>query len=444
MFGDLAFRYQKLNNGSFPSLNLTHKEVGGSFYTVREIVRDIIQENRVLGPAKFGSEEQSLNQFLEQDPLGSIATGPQYPLTTLVNEYQFITNHLEGTDEPVVESDANYTRPEHQMFANEQIINGTQVDVKLEEFDESKHQMLKQSEPVEAEQKANEKPDEEEVLVSDGHSAGSQHQMVDNGQIINCSQVDVKNRESDELTVTETDLKLSKTDLQVNVPLKAENIREELAASRVKVIPTAADVIVETFPLRPVSRTNDNLDRGLGEISKMTNALEKQESKTVDLAANVHSFLNDRINSSENSGLVEEKEVVKNSSTVLEKNSGGMDEEALEDHGDLLLKSSNFSAPKEGGELKIQSYTDSTAKESHNDVKTSETSGQTRENAGAKVSVLDHFSVQVLLKPFLIDFHIIKLHIVTYICNLVVLSSNISFGSMLLSFLNYWAIIYTT
>ncbi|KAL8166861.1 hypothetical protein V2J09_008360 [Rumex salicifolius] len=50
--------YQISNDGKFPSLNLTHKEVGGSFYTVREIVRDIIQENRVLGPAKFNSDIQ--------------------------------------------------------------------------------------------------------------------------------------------------------------------------------------------------------------------------------------------------------------------------------------------------------------------------------------------------------------------------------------------------
>ncbi|KAF3434115.1 hypothetical protein FNV43_RR25218 [Rhamnella rubrinervis] len=373
-------KYQKLNNGNFPSLNVTHKEVGGSFYTVREIVRDIIQENRVLGPAKFGSEEQSLNQFLEQDPLGSIASGPQYPLTTLANECQFITNHLEGTDEPAVVSDANYMRPEHQMFANGQIINGTQLDVKLEEFDESKHQTLKQSEPVEAEQSADEEPDEEEVLVSDGHSTDSQHQMVDNGQIIHGSQVDVKTRESDELIVTETDLKLSETYLQANVPSKAENMLEELAPSRVKVNPTAADVIVETFPLRPVSRASDNLDRGLGEISKMTNALEKQESKMVDLAANVHSSLND---------FVEEKEVVKNSSTVLEKTSGGINEEAMEDHGDLLLKSFNCSAPKEGGELKSQSYRDSTAKESHDDVITSETSGRNQENAEAKAVTIN-------------------------------------------------------
>lgn len=70
-------RYQSLNNGNFPSLNLTHKEVGGSFYTVREIVREIIQENRVLGPGQFGSEEQNEGDVAMDYPLGSIASQPQ-------------------------------------------------------------------------------------------------------------------------------------------------------------------------------------------------------------------------------------------------------------------------------------------------------------------------------------------------------------------------------
>jgi len=45
-----CFSYRISNDGKFPSVNLTHKEVGGSYYIVREIVRDVIQENRVLGP----------------------------------------------------------------------------------------------------------------------------------------------------------------------------------------------------------------------------------------------------------------------------------------------------------------------------------------------------------------------------------------------------------
>lgn len=385
LFGELACRYQKLNNGSFPSLNLTHKEVGGSFYTVREIVRDIIQENRVLGPAKFSLEEQSRNQFLEQDPLGSIAIGPQYPLTTLSNEHQFVTNHCEGIGEPVIESDADYMRPECQMFANGEIINDTELDVKLEEFNESKHTTLQGSEPVEAERNVGES-DEEAVLVSDGQYTGSLHQIVDNELIINGNQVDVEKRESDELT--EKDLVLSETDSQMNVSSKEENIREELVASSVKVTSTATDVIVETFPLRPITRRNDISDRGIDKIKDTTVTLKNQETKEVDLAADAHSSLDDRINYMEHSGLVDEKDVAINLTPVLEKNSSTKDEEAIKNHGELLLESSNFSAPKEGAGQEIQSYKDSTAKESQNDVETSQSFEESQANAVAKVWIL--------------------------------------------------------
>ncbi|KAG0448342.1 hypothetical protein HPP92_027867 [Vanilla planifolia] len=60
-------KYQNKNNGKFPSLNLTHKEVGGSFYIVREIVRDIIQENRVLGPGKPSSKVLNFEDCLEEE-----------------------------------------------------------------------------------------------------------------------------------------------------------------------------------------------------------------------------------------------------------------------------------------------------------------------------------------------------------------------------------------
>ncbi|KAL6622737.1 hypothetical protein ACP70R_032616 [Stipagrostis hirtigluma subsp. patula] len=70
--------YRVSHDGKFPSVNLTHKEVGGSYYIVREIVRDIIQENRVLGPGGLNamalsfedcsdSSELSVNHELGQD-----------------------------------------------------------------------------------------------------------------------------------------------------------------------------------------------------------------------------------------------------------------------------------------------------------------------------------------------------------------------------------------
>nr|XP_043613630.1 uncharacterized protein LOC122585563 isoform X3 [Erigeron canadensis] len=97
-------RYQKLNNGDFPSLNLTRKEVGGSFYTVREIVREIIQENRVLGPPKSPPGDQNLenlDSFLEDHPLGSIAVDHVHLVPPVdpqrLHEYELISEKALNT-----------------------------------------------------------------------------------------------------------------------------------------------------------------------------------------------------------------------------------------------------------------------------------------------------------------------------------------------------------
>nr|GEX98340.1 phosphoglucan phosphatase DSP4, amyloplastic [Tanacetum cinerariifolium] len=90
-------KHQASNNGSFPSLNLTHKEVGGSYYTVREIFRELIQENRVLAPPNLPPGEKNmekLDSFLENYPLGSISFDPNVhglppkDNQTLLNEYE--------------------------------------------------------------------------------------------------------------------------------------------------------------------------------------------------------------------------------------------------------------------------------------------------------------------------------------------------------------------
>uniref|UniRef100_A0A1J3GV21 AT3G52170-like helix-turn-helix domain-containing protein n=1 Tax=Noccaea caerulescens TaxID=107243 RepID=A0A1J3GV21_NOCCA len=72
-------KHQRLNNGSFPSLSLTHKEVGGSFYTIREIVREIIQENRVLGTSDLILESngsESLSSSILMDPVPPLSLSP--------------------------------------------------------------------------------------------------------------------------------------------------------------------------------------------------------------------------------------------------------------------------------------------------------------------------------------------------------------------------------
>ncbi|KAL5723516.1 hypothetical protein ACHQM5_006908 [Ranunculus cassubicifolius] len=122
-------RYQNSNNGSFPSLNLTHKEVGGSFYTVRELVREIIQENRVLGPATPNEDEQKNDQSHEHYPLGSVSIGVPNHVSFASNGtqvsfqgYQNAIKELNGT----IGNDTN-GQPT-QTIANEQHINGNIVD----------------------------------------------------------------------------------------------------------------------------------------------------------------------------------------------------------------------------------------------------------------------------------------------------------------------------
>ncbi|XVF82990.1 hypothetical protein PTKIN_Ptkin16aG0096900 [Pterospermum kingtungense] len=123
-------KYQKSNNGNFPSLNLTHKEVGGSFYIIREIVQEIIQENRVFGPANLTEGEQNTDQFLEQNPLGSISTAPHTLLPIQSNGSPFIPSHQEeASDGSVSVSDDLSVVPENKKFESEQVINRNLVDV---------------------------------------------------------------------------------------------------------------------------------------------------------------------------------------------------------------------------------------------------------------------------------------------------------------------------
>ncbi|XP_023875616.1 uncharacterized protein LOC111988086 [Quercus suber] len=352
-------KYQKTNNGSFPSLNLTHKEVGGSFYTVREIVRDIIQENRVLGPAMLSLEEQSSYQFLEQDPLFSMATEPQIPPSLISNESHLLSNRHQGTrEELVIGSDGHDTGPDHQMF--ERIVNGTQVDVKDKKSDESTCIKLQVDEPSEAEKHLEEEwaapmakisptiENEEQVSFSDGHFTEPENQMLDNRQTIDGSQLDFKNKNSIELTCT---------NYQLGEPSEADRNTEELAASKAKVNPIVADVIVETFPLQRVTKTTDSLGGSLGESKILNNPAGQKENGKLELEPG--------------NGL------------LFERNSGSVEKEVV-DLSEPSLESSNYLIPGEDTKHDTQSIEVLEAKVSSNDFGIPQLSENSQDLTGAK------------------------------------------------------------
>ncbi|XP_041022080.1 uncharacterized protein LOC121263312 isoform X2 [Juglans microcarpa x Juglans regia] len=311
-------KYQKSNSGNFPSLNLTHKEVGGSFYTVREIVRDIIQENRVLGPAKLSPEEQGSDQFLEQRS----------------NDH-----FLQGTSEELVlgsdglGSDGHNTGPDYQVFENGRIVNGNQVELTNQKSDGLPYLELQVSELTGAEKHLEEEwaasmekltlttAEEEQVLVSDGNV--SEYQVPDNGQSVNSA-------------------KLTCTEYQVSKPSESEgNIEEKLSTPEAKVNPIAADVMVEVFPLLPVTVTVDNLNESsLGEARDLINPLEEKEIEKVELEPGNGSFLSDGMNSVKSSNLGDYKSVANLS--------GSVDKEVVEDLVEPSFEDSNCSAPGEG------------------------------------------------------------------------------------------------
>ncbi|KAH0462798.1 hypothetical protein IEQ34_010373 [Dendrobium chrysotoxum] len=103
-------KYQSSNNGKFPSLNLTHKEVGGSFYTIREIVRDIIQENKVLGPGNPSSKLLNLQYYTEEetDTSSFLDVRGNISISGIGNRVDHVHGEVDSSMEPQeVTSDVN-------------------------------------------------------------------------------------------------------------------------------------------------------------------------------------------------------------------------------------------------------------------------------------------------------------------------------------------------
>ncbi|XP_015583144.1 uncharacterized protein LOC8281296 isoform X2 [Ricinus communis] len=306
-------KHQSLNNGNFPSLNLTHKEVGGSFYTIREIVREIIQENKVLGPAKSLPEEQNSDKLFIQYPLGTISSEPEASPFMSPNGSAFLSDRHEDTSE------------------------------------------------------------EEPYLIS----KGLLHQGFDNGKIINVNVVPAK-KESDETKVA-MDQVSELPDIKKHMEEAVASISElpdikkqteEAVASRSKVT-QMADVIVETFPLQPLTQPTYNLDERSSEVRGLNGILAEKDVEKAPLGPVYNTSLSDGMNLSDNSSVVDDR-VENLAGSLLEGESKSVHEKAVKNIADLQLGNSNSFAAKDIISHDTLDDKDVEVKSSYDDIKDAE------------------------------------------------------------------------
>lgn len=226
-------RYQASNKGSFPSLHLTHKEVGGSYYTVREIFRELIQENRVLAPPKLPPGEQnmeSLDSFLENYPLGSLSFDPNIHVLPPKNN-QTLLNEYELRREKVLNS-RRISELHRGSHDDDTLNNGSNTTVKNEEFEDPRYKASKRPEAV----------------------------------VVETSEATLSSEEFEEPKHTE---------LLMEQALEGRKDEiKEVEGYEAQIRPLAEDVVVETFPLRPVSSTFYNHDEKISEKQVLDGDLE--------------------------------------------------------------------------------------------------------------------------------------------------------------------------
>lgn len=308
-------KYQKSNNGNFPSLNLTHKEVGGSFYTVREIVREIIQENRVLGPAKLFSEEDN-SGFPEQHPVGSISFDPKNGLP-LSDKAQAVTHTASDHDqitsgEHIFNFSPQFHGPEPVVLDNKQIVNRpSDADEKDGGSDELS---MRHFTPIHHQDSCT-----DNVSYFTEHFPQSNSQKCVDDQIVNGSETFEKDQECDKSTIKDTmpihqdttcetsvlssgmfpqpesqrlsDEQIFDKSSQINQQTKVvthteavakeildreKDIVKELETSEAVIAHKKPEVLVETFPLRAVSKTIHDMAGEDRKLSDVTGTLEEK------------------------------------------------------------------------------------------------------------------------------------------------------------------------
>ncbi|KAF9594660.1 hypothetical protein IFM89_034343 [Coptis chinensis] len=245
-------RYQNSNHGSFPSLNLTHKEVGGSFYTVREIVREIIQENRVLGPAKQAEDEQGVDQLHEQYPLGSMSIDPQNHVSVSLNGTQFVCIDHQSISEELDGTLNGKIGQQQQRIDRGRYVNGITVDKDYKEAH------------------ASEDPRHVDVEI-----IPMDVQMRRNLEL----KEDCKEAHTNEAP-GHVDVEIIHTDVQISQNLEPKEDIVEISPSKVTRI--ATDVVVETFPISKVTR---DMDVRSTEAMKLVENLEHHALEKVEVTS---------------------------------------------------------------------------------------------------------------------------------------------------------------
>ena len=310
---------------------------------MREIVRDIIQENRVLGPAKFTLQELTSDQFFEHNPLGSIARDPQSFLAASSNEnHPELNNLLDTSGKKLSVSDGYYTGAEHEEVDKGHVVTVSQGDFinkETIEFVDKDHggaeHLVVDKDHVINDSQVDETNNEfiEATVVSDGHYTGAEQQIVDKGQVINGSQVDVINKESSEAPVPE---------MLVSEPMAPKQNEQELATAATPMSAVTEDLIVETFPIRPVARTTDGTE-ALGELRGSSNSPDN-DIKVLELEKGQEMSELDGIDPAKTSNLLDEKFEEGVGNQILKKNTGQDEEKSL---GDTLAESGKESTCKE-------------------------------------------------------------------------------------------------
>lgn len=278
MIETFIHKYQISNDGNFPSLNLTHKEVGGSFYTVREIVREIIQENRVLAPPKVSLEEHSLSEFMEQHPLGSISMEPLIDLS--VSDRVAVVTHI-------VPGKVQFSSAENMATSN----GSYPLEVNEEQTVSGGCRLGDKDGGSDGMSEIHHVPNHYQVVSNSPQSESHKFDET----IVNGFEVVDGSPHSDKPLITSADHyddidKAKEFGQRIYTePTAMETLaRAKLEAQNVETSPaikshTNYEIVVETFPLRSVPRTVNNMSE---ESGKLREAAETLDDKGIQLDTN--------------------------------------------------------------------------------------------------------------------------------------------------------------